>query len=141
MDKDTLETTLFSVLAIQILDQRGLLRIVLATNVTASLSKTDDGKYTYTDVNGESLSWLEPDNAVRYLMMATNMHKTSIDNVIFYPTTVATTGVTWRGLKADMPFLRIVLLKDAKILSSIVDRITSIMFAVKDTPSSDPTLN
>lgn len=140
MSQEETEITLFTILVTEILDQGGFVQIAMGGDVMGTLSKMQD-KYGYTEGGvSDNLSWQAADNAIRYLMMTAKMRKTSIDNAVFYPEH-STTGVTWRGLKADMPFLRIALLKDRKILSSIVDRISSIIFTVKEPPTGNPTLN
>lgn len=49
------------------------------------------------------------------------------DEIIFYPKDDDRTGVPWRMLKLDMPYLRIVLMRDDQTLLAITKRLASIV--------------
>jgi hypothetical protein len=72
-------------------------------------------------------SWNDGDGASDHVLLVCKNSNVKWDDIIFYPKDDDRTGVPWRMLKLDMPFLRIVLLKDETALFSITRRLASIM--------------
>ena len=144
MSPKNTEVTLLTMIASAVLRHGGLIQAKLKDKPVQIIQATTSNgtKYEYKDQASEdSLSWVNPEDAINYLIMNLDIHKKPVDSVIFYPTPDDNTGVTWRGLKVDMSFLRIVLIDDKIMLRTIVDRIASIIFASKDDGRIDPTLN
>ncbi len=72
-------------------------------------------------------SWPEAYGAAGHVISTCHHCRWKWDNITFYPRDDDHTGVPWRMLKLDMPFLRIVLLKDEAALLAITRRLASIM--------------
>ena len=73
-------------------------------------SKTPSGAYCRLEEDGKERTWKDAEYAADDIILAVSLLKTRLDDVIFYANGV---GTTWRMLKLDMPFLRIVLMNDA----------------------------
>lgn len=79
----------------------------------------------HPDVRG---AWKEPRQAVEAITLDINRERRSFDEVFFYyPTDKGSyDGVTWRMLKIDMSFLRIVLDHDDLTMKEIIRRFVRI---------------
>lgn len=81
----------------------------------------------------EGKKWGGPNDAVGDLIATLKRNKKEFDSVVFYSDYdgLSGAGVTWRMLKLDMSFLRIVLAKDETrvqgTLAGIISRLVEIM--------------
>lgn len=80
----------------------------------------------------------DEEEAVQHLRHIIKTERRSDDNVVFY--SKDRTGVTWRFLKIDMPFLNIVVNGDQKVFQGIVNRLSSLMRATLEA-DQNPELN
>lgn len=82
--------------------------------------------------DGEQQAWEQAKHAVQAILLYSDSRKLNLDNVAFYADQEGdSTGVTWRMLKIDMPYLRIVLGGDDSnaraALRTIIQRLVAIM--------------
>lgn len=71
------------------------------------------------------------EESVQHLRHIIKTERRSDDNAVFYDKD--RTGVTWRFLKIDMPFLNIVINGDGRVFQGIVNRLSSLMRATLET--------
>ena len=123
---DQTEQNLFLLLACTVLEMKGAIECG-----GKYLRRYEDGGSTYGITNlGKNLkSYSEAEPCVFTLIHDLKKRKISLDNVVFYPSCHEDTGTTWRFLKIDMSFLRIVIGRDKDAFKNIIDRLCSIMFA------------
>lgn len=123
---DQTEQNLFLLLACTVLEMRGAIECE-----GKYLRRYEDGGITYgITVRGKNLkSYAEAEACVFTLIHDLKKRRIGLDNVVFYPSCHEDTGTTWRFLKIDMSFLRIVLHRNKDTFRSIIDRISSIVFA------------
>lgn len=88
-------------------------------------------------------TWPSAKSAAGGLLLYVKQIRRKLDEVVFYANDDSDrTGTTWRMLKLDMPFLRIVVYKDGDALRSIIRRLSALMVkAMTPEPDIDPTLN
>lgn len=80
----------------------------------------------------DNLSWAESMDAINYFIMLIKNQRRTIDSITFYANIHGDTGVTWRGLKVDMSFLRVVLMDDIRTLETTIERLSALIFAAND---------
>jgi hypothetical protein len=94
----------------------------------------------YSSLLGEDArEWGDPHAAAEDIIAQLRLKNLSYDAVTFYDE--EKTGVTWRFLKLDMPFLRIVLGKDKRALGGITRRLSAILRENLEEGRGDSSLN
>jgi len=120
------EESLFKILCTAHLSQGG--RIGLDAYIW---ERGENGKYSrqtydFAPIGGE---WYTVQHAVDNIGTMTLRLNKSRDDIAFYPGTgpYQDSGATWRVLKNDMPFLRIVLKDDADTMGSVLRRLDNVL--------------
>ena len=126
--KEHLESTLLTAFVAAHLDSGGDVKIKdhLWTSTYKPGEEIRDGFACLHDDKIEG-SWPEACGIGGHVIATCQRYRWRWDDLIFYPKDDDRTGVPWRMLKLDMPYLRIVLLKDEAALLAITRRLASIM--------------
>ena len=96
--------------------------------------KTEEDRVDkYVKVDGASLlgTWDTPENVVEDVMNTMGLKRKNFNDLTFYPET-EDTGVTWRMLKIDMPFLRMIFSSNPKKTIGTIRQITERMVDLID---------
>jgi hypothetical protein len=91
--------------------------------------KAQEGAFVELDEKGETKAqWGEAVNVIKSLVLTINRERKTYDDVYFFFLDESGTveGVTWRMLKIDMSFLRVVLHRDGEVMKEIIKRIARI---------------
>jgi len=118
------EESLFRILCTSHLSQGG--RIGLDSFIWEKKENGNYGRQADTHGSGE---WGLIQNAVADIVTMILRLKKSYDDIALYPGTgpYQDSGATWRVLKNDMPFLRIVLKDDADTMGSVLRRLDNVL--------------
>ena len=85
--------------------------------------------YVSVDEKGETVGqWAEPVNTIQSLILTVNRERKTYDDVYFFflDEDGSYEGITWRMLKIDMSFLRVVLNRDELTMKEIIRRFARI---------------
>jgi hypothetical protein len=94
----------------------------------------------YTSIGeGGTREWGDPLDVVNDIVSQVKRNNSSFNDVTFHDE--EKTGVTWRFLKLDMSFLRIVLGNDRQAIGAITRRLSAILNETLQEGLIDPTLN
>lgn len=126
-----LERTLLTAFAAAHLDSGGDIQVreYLWTATYTQISPQDLKRTGFSCLHNDKVegSWNDGEATAQHVLFICQHCRVKWDDVIFYPKDDDRTGVSWRMLKLDMPFLRIVLLKDQAALLAITRRLASIV--------------
>jgi hypothetical protein len=89
----------------------------------------DEGSYLGLDEKGKVIgNWGEAVNVIQSIILTINRERKTYDDVYFFFMNEGGSyvGVTWRMLKIDMNYLRVVLSRDGTAMKEIITRIVRI---------------
>lgn len=139
------EETLFSILVEAHLETGGDIEIrdSLWTASRNTMDPVEITGYVHLERDKIKSTWPDSKSAASGLLLHVKHIRRKLDDVVFYANDESDrTGTTWRMLKLDMPFLRIVVYKDEDALRSIIRRLSALMLkAMMPESDTDVALN